>query len=184
MTSIFTPRKFQNYCYVVKSEDDNSYDIGVFMEFKSLKQYFKKTMEWKFSKLITEEQFIKMCCDNDIIVDKMEIITYEDEDEDEDDEDEDDEDENDEDKRESLGTCIFCMTDIFEDIKYCAKCNLLCCVDCFEISSTNGTNKIMCIKCYKNMCRSCNFKYVNDENPLISCKKCIKKISNIKHKFN
>ena len=27
MTSIFTPRKFQNYCYVVKSEDDNSYDV-------------------------------------------------------------------------------------------------------------------------------------------------------------
>ena len=121
---------------------------------------------------LTEEQFIKMCCDNYIIVDKMEIIDYNDDDED------------DEDKRESLGTCIFCMTDIFEDIKYCAKCNLLCCVDCFEISSTNGTNKIMCIKCYKNMCRSCNFKYVNDEKPLISCKKCIKKISNIKHKFN
>jgi hypothetical protein len=81
MTSIFTPRKFQNYCYVVKSEDDNSYDIGVFMEFKSLKQYFKKTMEWKFSKLITEEQFIKMCCDNYIIVDKMEIIDYNDDEE-------------------------------------------------------------------------------------------------------
>ena len=168
-------KQLKKYCYVVKSEDGNPYDIGVFMEFKSLKQYFKKTMEWKFSKLITEEQFIKMCCDNYIIVDKMEIIDYNDEDED---------DEDDQDKRELLGICTFCMTDIFEDIKYCAKCNLLCCVDCFEISSTNGTKKIMCIKCYNNMCRSCSFKYVNDEQPLISCKKCIKKISNIKHKFN
>ena len=166
MTSIFTPRKFQNYCYVVKSEDGNSYDIGVFMEFKSLKQYFKKTMDWKFNKLITEEQFIKMCCDNYIIVDKMEIIDYN------------------QDKRELLGICKFCMTYIFEDIEYCAKCNSMCCVDCVEVSSTNGTNKKMCIKCYNNMCRSCSFKYVNDEQPLISCKKCIKKISNIKHKFN
>jgi hypothetical protein len=171
MTSIFTPRKFQNYCYVVKSEDGNSYDIGVFMEFKSLKQYFKKTMDWKFNKLITEEQFIKMCCDNYIIVDKMEIIDYND-------------DEDDEDKRELLGICKFCVTDIFEDIEYCAKCNSVCCVDCVEVSSTNGTNKKMCIKCYNNMCRSCSFKYVNDEQSFISCKKCIKKISNIKHKFN
>jgi hypothetical protein len=168
MTSIFTPREFQNYCYVVKSEDGNSYDIGVFMKFKSLKQYFKKTMEWKFSKLITEEQFIKMCCDNYIIVNKMEIIDYNDEDEDEDEDD-------DEDKRELLGICTFCMTDIFEDIEYCAKCNSGCCVDCVKVSSTNGTNKKMCIKCYNNMCRSCSFKYVNDEQLLISCKKCIKK---------
>jgi len=105
MTSIFTPRKFQNYCYVVKSEDDNSYDIGVFMEFKSLKQYFKKTMEWKFSKLITEEQFIKMCEDEYFTIDKMEIIDYNNEDED--DEDENDEDEDDGDKRELLGICTF-----------------------------------------------------------------------------
>ena len=178
MTSIFTPSEFQNYCYVVKSEDGNSYDIGVFMEFKSLKQYFKKTMDWKFNKLITEEQFIKMCCDNYIIVDKMEIIDYNDKD------DEDDEDEDDQDKRELLGICKFCMTYIFEDKEYCAKCNSMCCVDCVEVSSTNGTNKKMCIKCYNNMCRSCSFKYVNDEQSLISCKKCIKKISNIKHKFN
>ena len=42
MTSIFTPRKFQNYCYVVKSEDDNSYDIGVFMELNLLNNILRK----------------------------------------------------------------------------------------------------------------------------------------------
>jgi len=132
MTSIFTPRKFQNYCYVVKSEDGNPYDIGVFMEFKSLKQYFKKTMEWKFSKLITEEQFIKMCCDNYIIVDKMEIIDYEDEDDDDEnkddkDENEDDEDENYEDKRELLGICTFCMKIIDDKAIFFELFNLCSC---------------------------------------------------------
>jgi len=168
MTSIFTPREFKNYCYVVKCEDGNEYDVGVFMTFDGLKKYFKKEMEWKFNKNIQEDKFIKMCEDEYFTINKMEIIDYNDED----------------DKRELLGICTFCMTDIFEDIEYCAKCNSVCCIDCVEISSTNRTNKKMCIKCYNNMCRSCSFKYVNDEHRLISCKKCIKKISNIKHKFN
>ena len=39
MTSIFTAREFKNYCYVVKSEDGNSYDVGVFMELKFLSHF-------------------------------------------------------------------------------------------------------------------------------------------------
>ena len=42
MTSIFTPREFQNYCYVVKCRDGNEYDVGVFMTFDGLKKYFKE----------------------------------------------------------------------------------------------------------------------------------------------
>ena len=33
------------------------------------------------------------------------------------------------------------------------------------------------------MCRSCSFKYVNDEEQLISCKKCIKKMKKYKERY-
>ena len=74
MTSIFTPREFKNYCYVVKCEDGNEYDVGVFMTFEGLKKYFKEKIEWKFNKNITEDKFIKMCKDAYFIIDMMEII--------------------------------------------------------------------------------------------------------------
>ena len=74
MTSIFTPRKFKNFCYVVKCIDGNEYDVGVFMTFDGIKKYFKEEMEWKFNKNIKEENFIKMCKDALFTIDKMEII--------------------------------------------------------------------------------------------------------------
>ena len=51
MASIFTPREFKNYCYVVKCEDGN-----------------------EFNKNITEDKFIKMCKEAYFIIDMMEII--------------------------------------------------------------------------------------------------------------
>ena len=76
MTSIFTPREFKNYCYVVKCRDGNEYDVGVFITFEALKKHFKEDMEWKFNKKITEDAFIKMCEDEYFTIDKMEIIDY------------------------------------------------------------------------------------------------------------
>ena len=76
MTSIFTPREFQYYCYVVKCIDGNEYDVGVFMTFDGLKKYFKEEMEWKFNKNIKEDKFIKMCEDALFTIDKMKIIDY------------------------------------------------------------------------------------------------------------
>jgi peroxiredoxin family protein len=76
MTSVLTAREFKNFCYVVKSEDGNSYDVGVFMTFDGLKKYFKEEMEWKFNKNIKEDNFIKMCEDAYFTIDKMEIIDY------------------------------------------------------------------------------------------------------------
>ena len=76
MTSIFTPREFQYYCYVVKCIDGNEYDVGVFMTFDGIKKYFKEEMEWKFNKNIKEDNFIKMCEDVYFTIDKMEIIDY------------------------------------------------------------------------------------------------------------
>ena len=73
MASIFTPREFKNYCYVVKCEDGNGYDVGVFMTFEGLKKYFKK-IEWKFNKNITEDKFIKMFKVACFIIYMMEII--------------------------------------------------------------------------------------------------------------
>ena len=71
MASIFTPRIFKNFCYVVKCRD-----VGVFMTFEGLKKYFKVEMEWKFNKNITEDKFIKMCEDEYFTINKMEIIDY------------------------------------------------------------------------------------------------------------
>ena len=39
MTSLFIPREFKNYCYVVKCRDGNEYDVGVFMTFEALKKH-------------------------------------------------------------------------------------------------------------------------------------------------
>ena len=63
------------YCYVVKSNDGNPYDIGVFMTFESMIKYFKTKQNLKFSDSITPEDFITMCDRVFIDVSEMQIIT-------------------------------------------------------------------------------------------------------------
>ncbi len=68
------PAVKESYCYVVKSNDGNPYDIGVFMTFESLIKYFKTTTNWKFSDSITPEDSITMCDRVFIDVSEMKII--------------------------------------------------------------------------------------------------------------
>jgi len=62
-----------NYCYVVTSQDGNPYDIGVFMTFSSLIQYFKAVEKWNISSSITPEEFEAMCARVWISVSKMRV---------------------------------------------------------------------------------------------------------------
>jgi hypothetical protein len=61
------------YCYVVTSRDGNPYDIGVFMTFASLIQYFKTVEKWKISDSITPEEFETTCARVWISVSKMRV---------------------------------------------------------------------------------------------------------------
>ena len=61
-------------CFVVTSRDGNPYDIGVFMTFKALIEYFKTSEKWKISDSITFEEFEAMCEKVFISVSKMDVF--------------------------------------------------------------------------------------------------------------
>lgn len=60
-------------CYVVTCSDGNPYDIGVFMTFESLKNYFKNKKNWKLSDSITLEELQNRCDRVWIDVRKMKV---------------------------------------------------------------------------------------------------------------
>ncbi len=58
---------------MVTSQDGNPYDIGVFMTFASLIQYFKSVEKWDISDSITLEEFVTMCARVWISVSEMRV---------------------------------------------------------------------------------------------------------------
>lgn len=59
---------------MVASQDGNPYDIGVFMTFASLIQYFKTVEKWNISDSITMEEFVEKCARVWISVSKMRVF--------------------------------------------------------------------------------------------------------------
>jgi hypothetical protein len=62
------------YCFVVRSEEGNPYDIGVFMSFESMIKYFKVDRKWKIGDSITPEEFAAMCARVWIMVSEMKVF--------------------------------------------------------------------------------------------------------------